>query len=52
VQDALHQFVGSGEGFAQEQAAFALVKGGNVGEGAANVSGNAQSVCGSHAKAC
>ena len=35
----------------KEQAALALVKGGDVGEGAANVGGNAQSVCGFHAKA-
>jgi hypothetical protein len=51
VQDALHQFIWGGEGLAQEQAALAFVKGGDVGEGAANVGGNAQSVCGFHAKA-
>jgi hypothetical protein len=51
VQDAMHQFIRGGEGLAQEQAALALVKGGDVGEGAANVGGNAQSVCGFHAKA-
>ena len=52
LQDALHQFVGGGEGLAQQQAAFALVKSSDVGEGAANVGGNAQSVCGFHAMAC
>jgi hypothetical protein len=51
VQDAMHQFIRGGEGLAQEQAALAFVKSGNVGEGAANVGGNAQSVCGFHAKA-
>jgi predicted metal-dependent phosphoesterase TrpH len=39
VQDAMHQFIRGGEGLAQEQAALALVKGGDVGEGAANVGG-------------
>ena len=52
LQDALHQFVGGGEGLAQQQAAFALVKSSDVGEGAANVGGNAQSVCGFHAMEC